>query len=62
MSASIRTSLSTFSTSQRVASNSVSPYVFDAPGELPPVVSHYWHSDTFEHSIDTHSAGRRRYR
>src|SRR5262249_40375097 len=27
-------------------------YVFDAPGELPPVVAHYWHSDTFQHSID----------
>jgi hypothetical protein len=27
-------------------------YVFDAPGELPPVVAHYWHSDTFQHAID----------
>jgi hypothetical protein len=27
-------------------------YVFDAPGELPPVVAHYWHSDTFQHTID----------
>jgi|KBSSwiStaDraftv2_1062776.scaffolds.fasta_scaffold753830_2 hypothetical protein len=27
-------------------------YFFDAPGELPPVVVHYWHSDTFEHTID----------
>lgn len=27
-------------------------YFFDAPGELPPVVAHYWHSDTFQHSID----------
>lgn len=27
-------------------------YVFDSPGELPPVVAHYWHSDTFEHGID----------
>src|SRR5262245_28768305 len=26
-------------------------YFFDAPGELPPVVAHYWHSDTFEHFI-----------
>ena len=27
-------------------------YVFDAPGEHPPVVAHYWHSDTFEHAVD----------
>jgi hypothetical protein len=27
-------------------------YVFDAPGELPPVVAHYWHSDTFQHTIN----------
>jgi hypothetical protein len=27
-------------------------YFFDAPGELPPVVTHYWHSDTFQHTID----------
>src|SRR5262245_48273220 len=27
-------------------------YFFDAPGELPPVVVHYWHSDTFQHTID----------
>jgi hypothetical protein len=27
-------------------------YVFDAPGELPQVVAHYWHSDTFQHTID----------
>lgn len=27
-------------------------YVFDAPGELPPVVAHYFHSDTFQHAID----------
>jgi hypothetical protein len=27
-------------------------YVFDAPGERPPVVAHYWHSDTFQHGID----------
>jgi hypothetical protein len=26
-------------------------YVLDAPGELPPVVAHYWHSDTFQHTI-----------
>jgi hypothetical protein len=27
-------------------------YFFDAPGELPPVVTHYWHSDTFQHTVD----------
>ena len=27
-------------------------YVFDAPGELPPVLAHYWHRDTFEHAFD----------
>jgi hypothetical protein len=27
-------------------------YFFDAPGERPPVVVHYWHSDTFEHGLD----------
>jgi len=27
-------------------------YFFDAPGELPPVIAHYWHRDTFEHAID----------
>jgi hypothetical protein len=27
-------------------------YYFDAPGERPPVVVHYWHSDTFQHAID----------
>jgi len=27
-------------------------YVFDAPGELPPGVAHYYHSDTFEHTPD----------
>jgi len=27
-------------------------YFFDAPGEHPPVVVHYWHSDTFEHAFD----------
>ncbi len=27
-------------------------YFFDAPGELPPVCAHYWHSDTFEHALD----------
>jgi hypothetical protein len=27
-------------------------YFFDAAGELPPVVAHYWHSDTFQHAID----------
>lgn len=27
-------------------------YFFDAPGELPPVIAHYWHSDTFEHASD----------
>lgn len=27
-------------------------YFFDAPGEHPPVVAHYWHSDTFQHSLD----------
>jgi hypothetical protein len=27
-------------------------YFFDAPGEHPPVVAHYWHSDTFEHATD----------
>jgi hypothetical protein len=27
-------------------------YVFDSPGEFPPVVAHYWHSDTFQHTID----------
>jgi hypothetical protein len=26
-------------------------YFFDAPGELPPVVAHYWHSDSFQHTI-----------
>lgn len=24
-------------------------YFFDAPGELPPIVAAYWHSDTFQH-------------
>lgn len=27
-------------------------YVFDAPGERPPVVAHFWNSDTIEHDID----------
>ena len=27
-------------------------YFFDAPSELPPVVTNYWHSDTFQHTID----------
>jgi hypothetical protein len=27
-------------------------YFVDAPGEYPPVVAHYWHSDTFQHTID----------
>ena len=27
-------------------------YVFDAPGELPPVVAHYWHGDSFDHEFD----------
>ena len=27
-------------------------YYFDAPGELPPVVASYWHSDGFEHELD----------
>ena len=27
-------------------------YFFDSPGEHPPVVVKYWHSDTFEHDID----------
>jgi hypothetical protein len=27
-------------------------YYFDAPGELPPLVVHYWHSDAYQHSID----------
>jgi hypothetical protein len=27
-------------------------YFFDAPGALPSVVAHYWHSDTFEHVFD----------
>jgi hypothetical protein len=27
-------------------------YFFDSPGEHPPVVAHYWHSDTFEHAVD----------
>jgi hypothetical protein len=27
-------------------------YFFDAPDELPPVVAHYWHSDSFQHTID----------
>jgi hypothetical protein len=27
-------------------------YFFDAPGEYPPVVVHYWHSDTFQHAFD----------
>jgi hypothetical protein len=26
-------------------------YFFDAPGELPPVVALYWHSDSFQHTI-----------
>ena len=26
-------------------------YVFDAPGERPPIVAGYWHSDTFEHFV-----------
>ena len=27
-------------------------YFFDAPGEHPPVVAHYWHGDTFQHTVD----------
>jgi hypothetical protein len=27
-------------------------YFFDAPGQYPPVVVHYWHSDTFQHAFD----------
>jgi hypothetical protein len=27
-------------------------YVFDAPGQLPPVVARYWHSDNVEHTVD----------
>jgi len=27
-------------------------YYFDAPGELPPIVIHYWAHDTFEHLFD----------
>lgn len=27
-------------------------YVFDAPGEHPPVVAHFWNSDTIQHDID----------
>ena len=27
-------------------------YFFDAPGQQPPVVVHYWHSDTFQHGHD----------
>lgn len=27
-------------------------YVFDAPGDRPPRVAHYWASDTFEHGTD----------
>ena len=27
-------------------------YHFDAPGELPPIVVHYWARDTFEHAFD----------
>jgi hypothetical protein len=26
-------------------------YFFDAPGELPPVVTYYWHTDTFDHVL-----------
>lgn len=26
-------------------------YFFDAPGERPPVVAHYWHNDTFQHNV-----------
>jgi hypothetical protein len=26
-------------------------YFFDSPGEHPPVVAHYWHSDTFGHGL-----------
>lgn len=27
-------------------------YYFDSPGEMPPVVCHYWHGDTFQHAVD----------
>jgi hypothetical protein len=27
-------------------------YFFDSPVEHPPVIVHYWHSDTFEDAID----------
>lgn len=27
-------------------------YFFDAPGEHPPVVASYWHSDTFQHALE----------
>jgi hypothetical protein len=27
-------------------------YFFDSPGEHPPVVVHYWHSDSFDHGVD----------
>jgi hypothetical protein len=27
-------------------------YFFDSPGEYPPLVVHYWHSDSFEHAAD----------
>jgi hypothetical protein len=27
-------------------------YIFDSPGEFPPVVAHYWHGDTFQHTVD----------
>ncbi len=27
-------------------------YFFDAPGELPPVVAHFYNSDTFQHDLD----------
>ncbi len=27
-------------------------YYFDAPGEMPPIVAHYWHGDTFDHDSD----------
>jgi Uncharacterised conserved protein (DUF2228) len=27
-------------------------YFFDSPGELPPIVVNYWHSDAFQHAIN----------